>query len=69
MRRTMARFSGGRDLTDTGYCAMQMCGRDCASLLTGLYPDNHGCLDNTNPTTYSAYRAKAHQTHDLVSHV
>lgn len=67
MRRTMARFSGGLDLTDTGYCAVPMCGPDRASLLTGLYPHNHGCLNNTNPNTYDAYREKAHEENDLIS--
>lgn len=62
----MAAFADGLDLTDTGYCAVPMCGPARVSLLTGLYPHNHGALDNTNPTTYNVYREKAYQRDDLL---
>lgn len=67
MERTMARFADGLDLTDTGYCAVPMCGPARVGLLTGLYPHNHEALNNTNPTTYNVYRERAYERDDLLT--
>jgi N-acetylglucosamine-6-sulfatase len=66
MERTRAALAeGGLDYTPGAYCAQPMCGPARVSLLTGLWPHNHGVT--LNARTYTRYRTRNYAQNDVLA--
>ncbi len=65
MPRTLEAFSGGLDLTATGYSDVPLCAPARASLLRGVYPHTNGITENEG--AYARYRERGYEEDDLLS--
>jgi N-acetylglucosamine-6-sulfatase len=65
MSRTLARFAGGLNLTETGYVPVPLCGPARASFFTGVYPHTHRVLLNEHSLAYDVYRQRGYPTVDI----